>query len=45
MEELMGLLTEYMQGFMPMSQRVWDVKEEGVSGEVLEGVGRSIDLG
>ncbi len=35
-----------MQDFMLMRQRLWDAKKkEGVSGEVLEGVGRAIDLG
>jgi hypothetical protein len=41
----MGFLIEYMQGFMLVSCQMWDVKEEGVSGEVLEGACRSIDLG
>jgi hypothetical protein len=43
MEESMGFLMEYMQDFMLVSWRVWDVKK-GVSGEVLEGVYRSIYL-
>jgi hypothetical protein len=34
-------LTEYMQNFMSASRRIWNAKEEeGVSREVLEGVGR-----
>jgi hypothetical protein len=44
MEESMGFLTEYMQNFMLVSRRVWNVKE-GVNGEVLEGANRSIYLG
>ncbi len=34
MEESMWFLMEYMQDFMLVSQRVWNVKE-GVNGEVL----------
>jgi hypothetical protein len=45
MEESMGFLTEYMQGFMLVNRRMWDVKEEGVSGKVFEGAGKSVDLG
>jgi len=37
----MGFLTEYMQDFKLVSRRMWDIKEEGVSGEVLEGAGKS----
>jgi hypothetical protein len=46
MEESMGFLIEYMQGFMPVSRQVWDVEEEeGVNGEVFEVAGQSINLG
>ncbi len=42
----MGYLIKYMQGFMLVSCQVWDVEEdEGISGEVLKGAGRSVDLG
>jgi hypothetical protein len=46
MEELMGYLIKYMQGFMLVNREVWDVEEEkGVSGKVFKGASRSIDLG
>ncbi len=46
MEELMGYLIKYMQGFMLVNREVWDVEEEeGVSGKVFKGANRSIDLG
>jgi hypothetical protein len=46
MEKLMGYLIKYMQGFMLMSCQMWDVEEDdGVSGEVLKGIGRSVDSG
>ncbi len=46
MEESMGFFIKYMQGFMPVSCQVWDVEEEkGVSGELFEGAGQSINLG
>jgi hypothetical protein len=46
MEELMGYLIKYMQGFMLVNREVWDVEEEeGVNGKVFKGASRSIDLG
>ncbi len=46
MEELMGYLIKYMQGFMLVNREVWDVEEEeGISGKVFKGANRSIDLG
>ncbi len=42
----MGFLTEYIQGFMPVSCQVWDVKEEeGISGEVIKGASKLVELG
>jgi hypothetical protein len=42
----MGYLIKYMQGFMLLSRQMWDVKEEeGVSGKVIEGTNKAIDLG
>ncbi len=38
LEETLGFVTEYFQEFEHVFKRAWDVKkEEGVSGEVLEG--------
>jgi hypothetical protein len=45
MEESIGFLIEYMQGFMLMDHQVWDVEEEGINREVFKGACRSIDLG
>jgi hypothetical protein len=45
MEESIGFLVEYMQGFILMGHQVWDVEEEGITKEVLKGAGISIDLG
>jgi hypothetical protein len=46
MEESTGFLKEYMQKFMPISPRMWDVEEKkAISGEVLEGARKLVDLG
>lgn len=36
--EALGLCTEYLESFHATRRHVWDVNEEGVDGEVLEGV-------
>jgi hypothetical protein len=41
--EMLGFVTEYFDEFEHMSKIVWDV-EEGVFGEVLEGVFRKVVL-
>jgi len=38
LEETLGFVTKYLQEFEHVSRRVWDAEEEGVFGEVLEGV-------
>jgi hypothetical protein len=38
--EALGLCIEYMESFHATRRHVWDANEEGVDGEVLEGVSK-----
>lgn len=37
-DEALGLCTKYMEAFIAIKRRVQDANEEGVAGEVLDGV-------
>ncbi len=38
--EALGLWTKYMENFCATRRRVWDVNEEGIAKEILEGVSK-----
>jgi hypothetical protein len=45
LDEIMGFVTKYLQEFQHVSRKKWDAKEEeGVVGELLEGVAKKVVL-
>ncbi len=44
LDETMGFVTKYLQEFQHVSIKIWEVEEEGVVGEVLEGAEKKVVL-